>query len=220
MESRRTLVTPGLGETQRELLLVLKRRGTATLTELTRIFDLTGPTLRGHLSALEARGLVARAGTERDGPGRPRILYALSERGERLFPQGDADLLAELVRFLLDEGGEPQLARFFAQRAGQRRERAIGRTTADSPDERLDLAAELMSEAGYMAEVDRGGPAPVLRMCHCPLRAVVAATDLPCRSEQRFVEQLLGRPLERVSWMPDGDASCSYRFASPDAGEP
>jgi len=59
-----------------------------------------------------------------------------------------------------------------------------------------------------MAEVENGA----LRLCHCPLRSVVAVTRIPCRTELALVESLLGRPLKRTDYLPDGGVSCSYRM--------
>src|SRR5690349_22990260 len=53
---------PGLGETQRHLLLTLKERGPSTVTALSGALGLAATTLRGHLQALGGEGLVVRQG--------------------------------------------------------------------------------------------------------------------------------------------------------------
>ncbi len=78
--------------------------------------------------------------------------------------------------------------------------------------------SRILSEQGFMAEVEAGEDGvPWLRLCHCPLKEMVAVSRLPCRAEIGFIEELLGRSLERTEYMPDGDHSCSYR-AAPGAG--
>ncbi|HSL69368.1 MAG TPA: hypothetical protein VK864_03960, partial [Longimicrobiales bacterium] len=55
---------------------------------------------------------------------------------------------------------------------------------------------------------------PVLRLSHCPVRHMVDVSMVPCRVEVGFVTDLLGEKLTRVSYIPSGHASCSYRAGS------
>ncbi len=200
--------TPGLGASQRRLLEALKRQGPLSLLEAAGALGLSRETLREHLNALAAEGLVARAGTRRGGRGRPEVLYALTERAEQLFPQRDGALMADLAAWLKDEGHEGTLRRFFEQRAGRREAEAMKRVAHLKGRKRLEEVAKILSEEGYMAEVDGKS----LRLCHCPIRQAVAATRAPCRAELAMVERLLGRPLARTDYLPDGGASCTYRI--------
>ena len=203
-----TLPDSGFGQSRRRLLEALKRRGTATLREAGADVGVSRETAREHLSALGAEGLVVRAGTRRGRPGRPEIEYRLTERAERLFPRRDGELLAELATWLVNRGGEKALRRFFEERAGPRLVAARARLAGLRGRKRLEEVARILSDEGYMAEVADGA----LRLCHCPLRSVVAVTRIPCRTELALVESLLGRPLKRTDYLPDGGVSCSYRM--------
>lgn len=215
---RQDLDAVGLGDSQRELLLEVKRRGEATLGELAPAFDLATETLREHLNALTARGLIRRVGRRRDGPGRPAIVYALSEPGEALFPQREGELLRELAEHLSESGREDVLEEFFERRIARRRDEAESRLEGLEGEERVREIARILSEEGFMAEVESDGDGGVrLRLCHCPLKEMVAVSSLPCRAEIGYIEELLGRSLERSEYMPDGDHSCTYR---PAAGRP
>lgn len=79
-------LSPGLGESQNTILELLLRGGEATLADLEASVDLAIETLRDHLKALGAKGLVERAGVRREGPGRPQVVYRLSSAGRSLFP--------------------------------------------------------------------------------------------------------------------------------------
>lgn len=207
---------PGLGESQRGLLVELKRRGEATLADVADVVGLATETVREHLNALTARGLVERVGNRRDGPGRPRIVYALSDRGEALFPQREGALLGELATHLVESGREDVLEEFFERRIGEQRSDAADRLVGLEGRERVQEVARILSDQGFMAEVeevDGDGDALLLRLCHCPLKDLVAASRLPCRAEIDFVEELLGEDLTREAWMPDGDHSCTYRIS-------
>jgi predicted ArsR family transcriptional regulator len=84
-----------------------------------------------------------------------------------------------------------------------------------SGEERLDAVAELLSDYGFMAVVDRETDSPRLRLCHCPLLSLVEETRIPCRAEIGFVRELLGEELTRETYIPAGDASCSYGVRGP-----
>lgn len=219
MEAVTTAGGVGLGESQRVLLFELKRRGEATLAELAAA-DLARETIRDHLKSLQAGGLVERAGVRRQGRGRPQVVYRLTPGGEKQFPQREGELLQELAEFLLDGGHEELLERFFAARNDRKRRRLAARLGPLSGAERVREVAAALTEDGFLAEAVDGGRA--LRLCHCPWRHLVAVSRLPCRAEIGLVGELLGRPLVRESFMPDGDAACTYTMPDPagEAGRP
>lgn len=206
-------IAPGLGESQRTLLELLKRKGLSTLARLESGLDLARETLRDHLKVLAGEGLVERAGVRRAGRGRPQVLYRLSEAGEALFPRREGELLGELAGFLLDQGEGELLERFFEARTAEKRDRLLHRVEGLQGPERFAEVARILTEEGFLAEI--GGSedtAPRLQLCHCPLRHLVEVTKLPCRAELRLVRELLGADLQRTDFMPDGDTTCSYRI--------
>jgi predicted ArsR family transcriptional regulator len=206
---------PGLGASQRTLLELLKRRGAATLAELEVGIDVARETVRSHLESLTAQRLIERSGVRRQGPGRPQVIYRLSAQGEALFPRREGEILADLARHLL-QGAHPELLEdFFAARTAAKRAQLASRLSGLGAAERLNEIATALSREGFLAEpVLEGGRPARLRLCHCPLRDLVAVTHLPCRAEMALVEELLGSPLQRTQFMPDGDASCTYAIAS------
>jgi predicted ArsR family transcriptional regulator len=204
---------------RRRLLELLKRRGPTPAGELARALRLTVATVRQHLEGLEALGLVARAGTRRarrTGRGRPQLLWSLAPGADRLFPESQGPVLADLVRTLVAEGAEPRVERFLRERLTLRRAEVGGRLQGLVGRARLREVARILTEDGFLAEVEPGRKdgAPVLRLCHCPVRDLVAATRIPCRLELGFVAEMLGADLERLSHIPDGDAACRYEVRS------
>lgn len=200
---------PGLGETQRALLIALKRLGPATQAEVGRELDYAPATLREHLQALAAHALVERRGTRRAKRGRPEVVYALTPQGESLFPRREATVLRELVDYLGRRGHARLLDAFFAARVKARRADAHARVKSLRGTARVAEVARIFSDEGYMAVVGGTPAQPTLRLCHCPIRDLVAVTRTPCRHEQALMADLLG-PLERTEYMPDGQHSCSY----------
>lgn len=205
------IAASGLGASQRRVLVLLKRDGEQSVGELAAVLDLAAETVRAHMNALAGHGLVRRAGSRKDGPGRPEILYGLTEEAEGLFPQEEGRLLRELTAYLTDEGHDGVLDAFFQERLQRQREDARARIEGLEGRERLEEVAAVLTEEGFMAEVveDEDGE-PGLRLCHCPLKEMVAVSRLPCRAEVAWIREMLGRELTRRSWMPEGDRTCTY----------
>ncbi|HSJ23722.1 MAG TPA: hypothetical protein VK929_03490 [Longimicrobiales bacterium] len=204
---------PGLGETQRQILELLKRGGPATALRLAGDLALNVETLRGHLKTLALHGLVERRSSLRGGRGRPEIVFGLTAEAESLFPRREGELLSGLAAYL-GESGHGELLRGFLERyIGDRRDEALTRVQGLSGRARRAEVARILSELGFMAELVEPAPdadAGGVRLCHCPIRDLVAVTRLPCRLEQDFVAELMGEELTRVSYMPAGDISCTY----------
>jgi len=200
-----------LSERHRSLLALFKESGPATVPVLAQVLGLNIEAVREHLVTLRARGLVERRSTRADGPGRPAVVYGLTDEAESLFPRHEAEVLRELAAFLRATGREQLLDEFFDRYIERRREAALERLRGLPDIERLQTAAAILSEQGFIAVVDDNGTKPVLRLCHCPLRELVTVSKVPCRAEAELVRSLLGDGYERVSYIPAGDGSCSYR---------
>lgn len=201
---------PGLGETQRAILDLLKRRGSATIPQLAAELGLNIETVREHLRTLSAHALVRREGSLRSGPGRPEIVYALTSESETLFPRREGEVLRELATYLKETGNERLLREFIEQGIARRRDEALARVAHLEGRERLEAVAKILTELGFMAQVEDSGDTPKLRLCHCPLRALVDVTRIPCVAEIGLIGELLGDRLARLSYIPAGAPSCSY----------
>jgi len=199
-----------MGESQRAIIGLLKHQGEGTLADLESSLELARETLRDHLKALAAQGLVERAGVRRGGPGRPQVLYRLTSGGEALFPRREGELLRELATFLVEHDHLEILEEFFEARVQRKREALHQRVARLGDDDRLEEVARILSEEGFLAEVFTSELGSGLRLCHCPLRDFVAVSHLPCRAEMTLVEELLEATLNRVSFMPEGAHTCSY----------
>lgn len=205
---------PKLNSSQRTILDLLKHRGSLTVPALASTLDLNVETVRSHVKGLVREDLVRREGSVADGPGRPEIVYGLTADAERLFPRSEPEILRRLAGYLRRTDHQDLLDDFFDEWLGERREEAMARVAHLEGDERLDEVAAIMSELGFMALVERTDDAKRLRLCHCPMRSLIQETRMPCRAEIGFVRELLGEELRRETYIPAGDAACSYRMAA------
>lgn len=208
------LNAPGLGESQRSILSRIKERGHATIPELADEIGLNIETVRGHVRTLVATGLVRRDGSRSTGPGRPEVVYAVTEEAEALFPRREGDTLRELTAHLVNRGQTHVLKEFFEGQIGVRRAEALERVRHLQGRARVEEVGRIFTELGFMAVVEGSDDAPQLRLCHCPIRSMINETTIPCVAEIGLIRELLGEELMRESYIPAGGTSCSYRVAS------
>ena len=194
----------------RALLDALKRCGGAAVPELARELSLSVETVREHLRTLESRALVARNGTTRRGPGRPEIRFTLTRDAEVLFPRREAEVLRALAGFLAARDHQSLLRAFYEEYLSDVRASAMARVAHLEGGARLEEVARIFTELGFMPVLETGGDAPQLRLCHCPVRALVEVSQVPCRAEQALLRELRGEEPARVSFMPEGGAACAY----------
>lgn len=203
--------------TRGDLLRLMKRRGEVSLDDAEAETGLTRSTLRQHFAALERDRLVDRS-TLRGTRGRPALRYALTPRAETLFPSRDGHLLGHLLDFLLERGNEALVQEFFERYWNERLRDVQARLHGVDPGDaagRLEALAGMLQEQGFMPDIYSNG-AVVIRECNCPFPEAVKRTRLPCRLEADFYAQIFGQPAERVTYIPDGFAACTYEFALPD----
>lgn len=204
------LLTPS----HRAICDALKHRGRATVPELANDLSLNIETVREHLRTLTLRKLIERDGTVQRGPGRPEVAYVLASAAESLFPRREGEILHALGRYLVETGQQQVLRDFFDAYVGARSEVAMARVEHLTGKERVLEVARIMDEMGFMPLVDGPADNPSLRLCHCPMRDLVDATDIPCRAEIGLLTKLIGARPKRDAYIPAGDASCSYTLAA------
>jgi len=189
-----------------DLLVAIKKSQPVGAKELGATFGVTTNALRRHLDALEEDGVIARRSEVR-GVGAPVHLYFLTPAGESLFPQASADALGAML---------DAVVAVFRRRWETLARQAKPLMAGLSFSERAQLVAELLSAEGYLAEVSvADGDRLVITEHHCAVRAVAERFPELCEAEQRFLEDLLGTPVERQARVLDGCNHCAFH-AQPD----
>lgn len=213
-----------LSEAKAALIDMMKVDGEISVDDAVDELDLAKTTIRQHLQLLEQYGLVKRR-QQRQGRGRPRIMYSLTEDAREFFPSLEADLLKELVEYLIQQGHLGLVDDFFRQRWRRDRERLMAQADAagGSWEARMNALGAFLSERGFLPEMDSQtnghSDGAQVKVCNCPYRAAVSATRLPCRLELQLLEHLSGRSVERIEYILDGDPCCVYEFGKEVAPE-
>jgi len=205
--------------TRERILVLLRRHGRLTAPQLADLLALTSVGVRRHLGLLERDGLVT-AESSKPKRGRPAAVYRLTDAGLETFPRHYDEVAREALAFLKRQDAAV-LSQFLAWRnerlAASYARRVDGATLA----ERTEALAEVLSEQGFMAEVEPAPDGEGLRLCQHNCTVEHLATELPdlCASEAKLFERLLGSPVQREATIVDGAVRCVTRV-HPEARKP
>lgn len=200
---------------QDRILFQLKTRGPQTAADVGTRLDMTPAGARQHLLKLEAANLVE-SESHREGRGRPRQYWRLTERGHARFPDRHSELTLDLLRSVRELFGDRGLERLIEYReqvsiADYRK--FVG--TERSLRKKLNALAQIRSREGYMASVSEDvGESFLFVENHCPICAAAAACQGLCRSELAVFRAVLGTDVtvERIDHILAGARRCAYRI--------
>ena len=196
--------------TRERILLLLRRHGRLSAPRLAELLNINSVGVRRHLGLLERDGLVEST-VEKPRRGRPAAVYRLTDAGLERFPRHYDEVAREALAFLKDHDAAA-LSQFLAWRNERLAASYAGRVDGATLAERTDALAEVLSEQGFMAEVESapGG----LRLCQHNCTVEHLAAELPdlCTSEAALFERLLGTRVEREATVVDGAVRCVTRI--------
>jgi predicted ArsR family transcriptional regulator len=199
------------------VLYALKSTGSQSADALARRLKVTVVAARQQLGRLVEKGLVTFE-DRREGVGRPKRIWSLSEAGHARFPDSHATMTVDLIHAIGTAFGTEGLDRVIEDR-----EKATRRIYAErvrpgrSLAERTKLLAEQRAEEGYMAEVKRlPDGALMLIENHCPICVAAKACQGFCRSELKLFRDVLGPDVsvEREEHILSGARRCAYRISA------
>jgi len=201
-------------DTRRELLQIIKRRGSLSVDEAMEALGMARTTVREHLLQLREKDLLTRS-VERKGRGRPSHRYEMTRRAKVLFPSRDGELMGRLVEYLQEHGEGDLVETFFEDYWDSRTEavkQKLREGASDDVDDTVDTLRQILEEEGFMPQISRKDNQVRIRECNCPFPESVKETRIPCRLEEEFYRQIFGAELERVSHIPEGHSACTYEI--------
>lgn len=190
-----------------QILHYLQRHGEATVKDLAELLGVTTTAARDHLAHLQAEALVI-VRAERHGPGRPRLIYALSEKARSRFPQQTDRLVTTLLRELIALEGAGKVQQILDQVSRRLAGEYADRITGTEVGERLGELRRLLEQRGVPAEVDPTGDS--IKFFACPYHEVAAAYPEVCSMERQMIEYVLGEKLTLENSIREGAHSCRF----------
>ena len=211
------------GRTRDTVVRLVQQSGPQTAAALAERLALSPAAIRRHLDALVATGVlaevVAKPSARRPrGRGRPARRYALTDAGRSRFGHAYDDLAATALRYLRNEGGEQALVAFAEHRAAGLADSIRGRLAdapADSTDQQAAVVAEVLTEAGYLADIAPVGQGTQICQHHCPVAHVAAEFPELCEAETRALAAALGTNVQRLATIAHGDGVCTTHVPPP-----
>jgi predicted ArsR family transcriptional regulator len=180
------------------------------VNEMARAMDVTPTAIRQRLTRLSGQDLITRE-AKRNGRGRPRHLYQLTDKGIRLTGSNFTDLALVLWREMtaiedaqLRQELLPRVAKALAsQYAGQ----VAGSTTTD----RMKSLGDLLGKRRIPTSVENGSQKPTLTTHACPYPNLSERDESVCQMEQMLFSELLGERVSLTSCRLDGACECRFQ---------
>jgi predicted ArsR family transcriptional regulator len=211
VELRNNVVVKFPGEAAERVARALLTHGPQTATELAAALGQTSAGVRRHLSALVELGLVSSSDRAPYGPapkrgrGRPGSVFSLTDQGRAACGSSYDDLALSALRYLESQYGPDAVSDFAVQRA-----RSLASAVAGEAECTPDELAEVLTAAGYAAEVQPMGDVAV-QLCQHTCPVVDAAREFPvlCEAETAELSRVLHRHVTRLATLAHGDEVCT-----------
>lgn len=194
------------GNSTRGRVVAFLRRGQRTVDEIATTLGLTDNAVRAHLNTLEEDGIVVPAGARRDGlVGKPATLYAIDPAAGVIFSNAYAPVLAAVLTELGARLPSAELASVL-HGVGRRLAPAL---SEGSFEERVGLAAALLTELGADADVFAVDGGFDVRSYGCPLAEAVVACPGTCGALEELLAQVTGATV-REQCARTGEPRCAF----------
>ncbi|MCC6237346.1 MAG: ArsR family transcriptional regulator [Dehalococcoidia bacterium] len=204
--------------TREEVIRLLHEHGPASVAALAERVGVSEGAIRRHMDIMQAEGLVE-SRLERQGRGRPGLVYSLSVAGEertaaanyarlleRLYPALESLPMAEVS----GASGDALVQRLFeAVAKGVASEYSAHVTASDLPA-RVGQVAEALSGEGILTQVVDEGDVYRLLNVGCPYRSTAAENHACCEADRRTIELLLEVPVTQTARAVEGASMCEY----------
>ena len=200
---------------QDKILYQIKRLGPQSVKSLARTLNVTTMGIRQHIALLAADGLIVALPEEPQPRGRPAKPWKLTEKGHQRFPDGHAQVTADLILSVRELLGESAMDKIIEQRTvetfelyrrGLKKYKTLAR--------KISHLAELRTKEGYMAEVLEQDGEFILSEHHCPICIAAKSCQGFCRSELDVFQKLFAgsASVVREDYILNGARRCSYRI--------
>jgi predicted ArsR family transcriptional regulator len=201
-------------DTRWSVLEAIKSQGHATVNSLAEQLGVTAISIRHHLNSLEGEGLI-KVEMERQGVGRPKHIYKLTQAAQRYFPNNYHILVERLLDELKAKLPAEQVELIISSMAAN----VAARYGADQQkggtlENRLQHLVDILGAEGFMAAVDRVDEQIVLTQINCPYVYLGQRHPEVCLIDHTLMEKVLGVDVHQTSCVLNGDRACTFNVAN------
>ncbi len=198
-------------QSTRDLILhALKASAQSNIESLAEAADVSPVTVRHHLNALQAEGLIEVESVRRK-VGRPFYVYTLSEKGNELFPQKYFSLTNRLLEELKDRLPPETVNEIFISLVQRMMEEHAGEFERLPIEERLNYVINLLGSEGFLARWEKrdDGRYQIIEYS-CPYISMGQQHNEVCTLDKQLMITVLGTAVEQHSCMLHGDDCCQF----------
>lgn len=201
-------------KTINQFLEYIKVNGPQSAGSLAKVFEITVEGARLHLAKLASEDLI-QPEVINNGVGRPSLLYNLTSKGHKKFPDSHQELTIQILNTVENVLGQNALNAIINARAIDADKR-YSNELKDllSLEEKLEKLSSIRSGEGYMAEWKKDGKDYLFIENHCPIGTAATHCQGFCSAELNTLRSILGESfsVERSEHLPEGGRRCSYRI--------
>jgi predicted ArsR family transcriptional regulator len=195
--------------TRERILQTLLNHPHSTISDLAGAVDINAISVRHHLTSLQAEGLVT-AEEERHGVGRPRLVYALTEKGLERFPTRYLRLTNRILDQMKESMPPAAINRLFTSMASDIASDYASQVKNLTVEGKLDLIKSLLAQEGFSVEWERKGTDFLIHEITCPYYHVGQSHPEVCTVDQTLISEVLSIPAQKINCVLHGDAHCTY----------
>lgn len=195
--------------TRETILHSIKLAPQATVEELAEAAEVSPVTVRHHLNALQAEGLIEAEAIRRK-VGRPYHVYTLSEMGQELFPKRYvrlSTLLLEEMKERLPQDVVIEVFRGVVERVLSEHDGEYEHLTIE---EKLDFLVELLGEEGFLSVWQESENGYHIIEYSCPYRSIGGTHVEVCTFDRELMYSVLNLPVQQNSCMLEGADCCEF----------
>jgi DeoR family transcriptional regulator, suf operon transcriptional repressor len=197
--------------TRGKIVSELRRRGSASASDLARTFGLSANAVRQQLVVLERDGLVAETPVRR-GPTKPTYEFSLTADADKLFPQGYDKMLTAVLREVRTQFGEAGIGQVFNGLSRRAVERARESVTARDPEQRVAQLTEMLRKSGVVAEYSLIDGGFALHEHNCPYSSAAKEHPEVCQVIHHVIDETIGGEHAQTESLAHGGKECRFEL--------
>jgi len=182
--------------TKWNILQNLREHGEMSIEEFQNYVDVNNSTLTEHLSDLRGMDLVEKRSVK-DGPGRPRHVYFLTEEAEHLFPHAYAELASMLLEVIRNLAGKPMFREQITK-------------IIKNHIQGYESLEKALHTLGFYPEFIQDDEHEKLIYHQCPFHDVAKKEPTLCEIDKDALEQITDKSVEMECSIAAGDSHCEF----------
>jgi len=195
--------------TRDRILEIIIERGELRVEELSQDLGITPAAVRRHLDHLRADGLVD-ARSVKQATGRPYHVYYATELAAGEMPAAYAGLMERMLKSLESRHETQDVAKVVAESLASRHSSEIAAGGSAGQKDRIESVTASLREEGILQRWYSSEDGYHLVNEACPYLKAAEISQLPCESDHKAIEILLGESIEQVGRIVDGASCCEY----------